>query len=323
MSVMMLRPMKSTEYAKGTTLGPHVEDFLASKFASGQFVESTVRNYRYILAGMVTMYPELEPDEIETEHLERVQLSVPPKSFGFATAALRSFWKWMRKRGRVTQNPAEALEPPKERTGIRDNIFTEPECAALEALPIRDGALMTLLLDSGIRLSEARALKWLHVDRLARRVTVVSGKGGDGRIIPVPERCVQRLDELAAMDALNPLDYLWYGLSTGTRTTDRDPKITRHKEIDSTRFYRWWYRCLDSAGVAYVKGEDGRGNPHTTRHTMATRWLRQGRSLSALSRMLGHKSIATTDTLYGHLQVDDLQAEVELLEQSMRSLELR
>ena len=72
-------------------------------------------------------------------------------------------------------------------------------------------------------------------------------------------------------------------------------------------FDRWWRRSLASAGVRYR-------NPHTTRHTFATRWLRRGGRLETLSRAMGHESIRTTFDLYGHLDTSDVAADMALME---------
>src|SRR5215213_7085764 len=80
--------------------------------------------------------------------------------------------------------------------------------------------------------------------------------------------------------------------------------ISRVKPIGEGTFHRWWERCLDAAGVRYR-------NPHVTRHTFATRWLRRGGRLETLSMVMGHASIRTTFDLYGHLDTRDVLADME------------
>lgn len=303
---IMREAMKGNQYARGTTLGPHVEDFLASKLAAQQFTPKTVENYRYALAQMSVLLAGHDPEAVTVEDLERVQASFPPRSAAFANAALSSFWKWMRRRGRVNANPADLLERPKQRkehSGIL--LFSDAEIKRLEALPIRDGALMTLLFESGLRLSEAAALQLRDVDVTERELTVLRGKGGKGRLIDLSQRCIQRVSDLALVDGLNPDDHLWYGYVPGTRGEHRP--VTRHKTIDSTRFYRWWRGCLAAADVPYRR-------PHTTRHTFAARWLRDGGRIEVLSEQMGHASLAITSDIYGHLSRRTIKAEVARLE---------
>jgi integrase len=55
-------------------------------------------------------------------------------------------------------------------------------------------------------------------------------------------------------------------------------------------------------------------NPHTTRHTFATRWLQRGGRMETLSRAMGHASVATTVDLYGHLDLEDVARDLALVE---------
>jgi integrase len=71
-------------------------------------------------------------------------------------------------------------------------------------------------------------------------------------------------------------------------------------------FHRWWCRCIEAAGVRYR-------NPHVTRHTFATNWLRRGGRLETLSLVMGHASIRTTFDLYGHLDTRDAEADLAIV----------
>jgi len=52
-------------------------------------------------------------------------------------------------------------------------------------------------------------------------------------------------------------------------------------------------------------------DPHWYRHTYATRLLRAGAPVEVVSKLLGHASIATTLTVYGHLSIEDARAVLE------------
>jgi integrase len=84
-------------------------------------------------------------------------------------------------------------------------------------------------------------------------------------------------------------------------------KVSRARPLGAGSFDRWWRRSLAAAGVRYR-------NPHTTRHTFATRWLRRGGRLETLARAMGHESIRTTFDLYGHLDTSDVAADMALME---------
>jgi len=131
-------------------------------------------------------------------------------------------------------------------------------------------------------------------------VNILGGKGNKDRTLPATAAVAQRVAELALLDGLERNDHLWYGV---TRTPHLE-RIERGKPVGEGTFHRWWVRCLDHACVRYR-------NPHMTRHTFATRYLRGGGTLERLSMAMGHTSIKTTWDLYAHLDTNDLADEFE------------
>ena len=51
-------------------------------------------------------------------------------------------------------------------------------------------------------------------------------------------------------------------------------------------------------------------SPHLLRHTRATELIRVGVPIEIVSRLLTHRSVATTSETYLHLTVDDVRAEL-------------
>jgi integrase len=109
-------------------------------------------------------------------------------------------------------------------------------------------------------------------------------------------RLQQAVTELLFTEHLEPEDYLWYTRPGGGR-------LQRSTPIGKGSFAVWWARCLDEAGGRYR-------NPHTARHTFATRWLRRGCRLETLSLVMGHANITTTHSLYAHLDTSDILIDV-------------
>ena len=139
--------------------------------------------------------------------------------------------------------------------------------AALTGLDdLRDRALMTVLVGAGLRKGEARNLCAGRCLLEARQLVVVGGKGGRDRVIPMGERLASVLADLFLTDGVEPDQFVWYGRGGNQHGHTR---ISRSRAIGEGTFHRWWERSLEGAGVRYR-------NPHTTRHTFATRWLRRG-----------------------------------------------
>jgi integrase/recombinase XerC len=200
--------------------------------------------------------------------------------------------------GLIERNPVDRLPDIKQEPQKFIDVFSDEEILLLTDLSVRDGALMQLLFDAGLRKSEARNFRLAHLR--VDQIVVLKGKGNKDRVLPATPDVLQKVNELVLVDGLNGKDYLWYSRPGGGSRVDRS------KPIGDVSFHRWWKRCLDETGVPYR-------NPHVTRHTFATRYLRRGGSLSRLKRLMGHASIKTTDDLYAHLDTQDLAAEFSLL----------
>lgn len=236
-------------------------------------------------------------------------------------AALQSLFSWARRREHIPENPVDLLDPiTRPRQKVVD-IFTDGEVEILCGLPSPDGPLLTLLLFTGIRKSEARRLQRSAivldpVDDEGRirsgHLVVYKGKGNKDRVVPFSGRAAAAVSELDLLERLNPTDYLWPTKPGGGNV------ISRERPVSDTTFQRWWAGdpkpmanpqkgVLQRAGIPYRK-------LHTTRHTYATRLIRRGARIENVQKLMGHSSIQTTIDEYGHLTVEDARADLALLE---------
>ena len=260
----------------------------------------TLRDYEWATARLLRAYPSKELAEITPSDIAHVLRSFPPAGRRTKKAAYDSFFRWARRTRRLVENPMEEL-PQIARTPQKViDVFTDTEIQALTSLPENDGDLFLILFDTGIRRGEARALQVRDCHLGDRWLTVRDGKGGKDRLVPITDRLVQRLADWFLLDALKPTDHLW-------PTRPGGYYLQRRRPMGETSFITWYSRCVEQAGVRYR-------NPHTTRHTFATRWLRSGGRLETLSRAMGHASIRTTADLYAHLDVTDVARDLRLVE---------
>jgi integrase len=178
---------------------------------------------------------------------------------------------------------------------------------------------MAILLDAGLRRSEACNLQLRRCDLERAQLVVIEGKGAKDRVVPMSPRLISLVADLAVTEGLGDETYLWYTVKANKVSS----RGLRQRHVGVGSFHRWWARCLAEAGVEYrprTKTDDGRGNPHAARHTFALRWLRGqvGRSgapgkpgrMETLQKVLGHESIQTTIDLYGHLDLSDVAADL-------------
>jgi site-specific recombinase XerD len=274
-------PLLDKSYA-ATRLGRSVVDFLAWMELGGA-AERTLDQYERDLSRACLMYPNTGLEDFGDDDMLHVARQFKPGERRVRVAAYRSFFKWAVRRRSIHSNPCDALPELKRSKQKVYDLFTEAERAILCGLPSPDGPLLT--------------------DPAPGAVAFLDGKGGKDRLVPATLRAANAINDLVILEGLNPKDHLWYSV----RANDTHRQIQRRTPIGDGTFARWWARCLDDAGVRYR-------NPHLTRHTFATTWLRNGGRLETLSVMLGHASIRTTFDLYGHLDMTDVEIDMRLIE---------
>ncbi len=207
-------------------------------------------------------------------------------------ATLRSFYKFLIKRGIVTASPLVSIRTPKQEKRLPKCLDLEQVQKLLEApgdsdlLSARDKAMLEILYSSGIRVSELVDLETTDLD-LQEGVLRVRGKGRKDRLTPIGSqaiKAVQRYFELRLMDPR----------SQSPDTMNR-VFLNKHGEPLSTRSVR---RKLDKYLVS--AGLDPGISPHTLRHSFATHLLNNGADLRSVQELLGHQSLSTTQ-IYTHL----------------------
>lgn len=206
-------------------------------------------------------------------------------------ATLRSFYKFLVRRGYLQSNPVAPIRTPKQDKRLPkcleidqiEKLLANPDTTTL--LGARDRAMLEVLYSTGMRVSELIALDVGDVD-LTTNVVRVAGKGKKRRVIPLGPGAVQTI--------LHFLDLRRNDARSGA--FDQDALfINKHGQRLSTRSVR---RKLDK--YLLDAGLDLTVSPHTLRHSFATHMLRRGADLRSVQEMLGHQSLSTTQ-IYTHL----------------------
>lgn len=147
---------------------------------------------------------------------------------------------------------------------------------------MRDRAIVLLLLDTGLRVSELAGLR--GCDLRPDGSVKVTGKGVLERIVPVG---------IAARQAL--LRYL----RAGQRLEPEEPILRAERggqPLDAKGIQSIFKRLKTRAGIP------GRCSPHLLRHTFARAYLVNGGDAFSLQRMLGH---ATLDMVKRYVALAD------------------
>lgn len=200
------------------------------------------------------------------------------------TRTLKSFFAWADREGYVESNPILKIPVPKAETKILSTFSSDQiegllaACRNCNISGQRNLAMMLVMLDTGLRVSELVGIDLDDVDLNEGQVMIRKGKGGRGRVVPVGS-LVQRS--------------LWKYIN-GHRPRPLTQNITRlflsAEGLPLTRsgVQQMVRRCGKRAGVSGVCC-----SPHTFRHTFARSYLLRGGDVFSLQKILGHSSLAS------------------------------
>lgn len=281
----------------------------------------TIDGYRRGTNVALNLFPDTAFDEFTDGELSHIAKTFPPAGRRTRMAAYSNWFAWGYRTRRLDENPMLRMPKTRRRSNKYIETFTEAEVERFYTLPMIDATLMVILIEGGLRKAEARNLRVSDfrpeslADAPHGRLIVFAGKGDKDRVVPASRRLKEAIEELKLFENLTQSDYFWYTRNAGNGYSH----VRRDDPIGETSFVYWWNRVTKAAGVEYIKRNArknirGRGNPHVTRHTFATRWLRRGGRLETLSLVMGHASIRTTFDLYGHLDTRDVARDLALIE---------
>jgi integrase/recombinase XerC len=213
-------------------------------------------------------------------------------------ATLRSFYKFLVKRGQLSSNPAAAVRTPKQEKRLPRFMEYEEVKKLLDTPPVdtwlgaRDKAILETLYSTGMRVSELVALNMDDIDFLGE-VVHIRGKGKKERIAPISSSALQVIQH-----------YIEFRNKRAQSNSNFDSKVlfvNKHGRRLSTRSVR---RKMDK--YLKIAGLDPAISPHTLRHSFATHMLNNGADLRSVQELLGHQSLSTTQ-IYTHLTTRKLK----------------
>lgn len=282
-----------------------IQDFLIHLKAAGRS-SSTISCYRHDLELLKRTIGNMELSRVTDRHLESAIIQLNDFSVSGAVrsattlnrikSAYRSFFKWAFKSGCVPCNAAARLylARVKSRTTI-PIIMNEIVCLldtirkSDDPLGWRDEALFAVYAFTGIRRSEALALRIKDYDRVSLTLFLQRTKGGSNRMQPVPSQLADILDKYISRIERNfkSGDYspMFFG-----RHSNR-PLSARQAQV---RFEKWKRLSGIRKGLTI----------HSFRAGLATLLYEAVRDILLVSRAMGHVDLRTTrryieDKMYG------------------------
>ena len=214
-------------------------------------------------------------------------------------SSLRSFYKFLLRRGLVTKDPVHNIQGPKVEKKLpsyvreteMDRLF-DGDFFSEDYTGFRDRMILLTFYSTGIRLSELVGLNDRDVD-LDQMQLKVTGKRNKQRIIPYGDEYGDSLRQyLAERDAF----------AKQSETTDTSLFLD---EKSKQRITSAKVRKIVKKYLSMVTTQQ-RNSPHVLRHTFATAMLNHQADLQSVKELLGHESLSTTE-IYTHTTFEQLK----------------
>jgi integrase/recombinase XerD len=245
---------------------------------------------RDLAAAEALIGPLAGADRAGVERLAQHWASLAPSSLARRCSALRQCFGFLVDEQWRADDPSPALPRPRSRRPLPrilshaevESLFAtaEAEAAADRAEAVRLLTLLELLYGSGLRATELVSLPLAAVPRDAPFL-MITGKGGQQRMVPVSTRARQALSRWLAV--------------RGDKGRLLFPSTGQSGHLTRVRLFQLLRALAGRAGI-----DPEKVSPHVLRHAFATHLLEGGADLRVLQTLLGHADIATTQ-IYTHV----------------------
>ncbi len=257
---------------------------------------------RFLAAERIRAWPAVTP-RVARRYLATLDRSYARSSIARRFSALRTFFKYLYREGRVGSNPLVLVRTPRPSHRL-PKFLTPDEVAAILGAPdvgsplgLRDRALLEVLYATGLRVGELVSLRLADLTLRPGSGQVwgdelkVMGKGHKERIVLLTraaQDALARYLEEGRPHLAGPRDPGRVLLNArGGPLTDRGVRLVVDRHVRKAAF-------------------DRRIGPHVLRHTFATHLLDGGADLRSVQELLGHATLATTQ-IYTHVSRDWLK----------------
>lgn len=267
---------------------------------------SALNTKEQTIAWLAFDYPTLEPSDV-TVDLLRAFLAEHWRDAAANTkaghvSALHCFFAWAHDNDHLPVDPARKLRSPRRADTERRAHPREIIRRLVVAQDThRDRVAILMLYWCALRRNELRQIQFRHID-LRRRILTVFGKGGRVMEQSIPEPLALELERHILDRGAGPDEFLLYPQKLGRR--GRYPSYEREilwedrlSPLTTSGIDKWFQRARDRAGL-------GGKEPvlmHEIRHTAGTHMHETGGDLVATQHYLRHRSAATTERTYIHI----------------------
>lgn len=218
--------------------------------------------------------------------------SIQNRSINRKLATLRTFYKYLLRTGKITENPMTSIRMVKTTKKIPHFVresemenLVENRIIATNFSEARDELILFLLYGTGIRLAELISLHNSQVNLAAKTIRVI-GKRNKERMIPIPAFLVELIQTYRQFCTFDNAHLL---------LTDKGEPL-----------YPMFVQRLVKKNLGEFSQLE-KLSPHVLRHTYATHLLNRGADLNAIKELLGHANLAATQ-VYTHNSMEKMKA---------------
>lgn len=288
--------MKSNTYASA------LRDYLNSMLSLGKS-PNTVRLYTTVLQRFGTWLREAGDEiDITPAIIARYRSDLREGRLGANSirqhlTILHAFFAKIEAFSRIAggdeRNPVLREEIPEEVPVDYDDVLTADEIRILlntkpkstaAGIPLRNYCIIVLLLQTGLRNSELRALTVNDLDFDNHIVNVLHGKGDKSRAAPFPALARETVREY---------------LASGTRPEGLPDSAPLFGSMSGGEWVEYNLNALNALVKRYTRKVIGREvHCHLLRHAAASSWDDAGIPIRDVQKALGHSNVRTTERIY-------------------------
>ena len=284
------------------------DSFLKYLAAERNYSSATIRSYAKDLSMFQEFLEEQNPNAswtaVEAEDVREWVIylmdeqKMAASSVNRRLSAMRSFYKYLRRVGRVSINPMEKVVAPKKKRPLPYYVRESEMDKLLELTAedrsfkgIRDRLVLMMFYETGIRRAELLGMTDASVDLVTKQIKV-TGKRNKQRIIPFGEELESEIKayQIAREETLGQRTFpALFVTEKGTAMNEKQvSKIVKE----------------NLSKVTTIK----KRSPHVLRHSFATAMLNNKADLTSIQKLLGHESVSTTE-IYTHVSFEELKSE--------------
>ena len=263
--------------------------------------EQTIKAYMTDLRSFSRWFQQATGEPLEVESITPMEIieyrnamldwGKKPSTINRSLISISSFCQWAEQNDLILNNPAEGIRNVAEEPLAPRALERKEQLGLLRAVRksgnLRDLAIITMLLHTGMRVSELCNLRVsdISLSRNSNMITIREGKGTKRRNVPLNSTVIGILR-----------DYLRSLESNGQTILVAGPNPEKERFL----FYGQKRMPLTDRGVRYVikkyaySAKIEHLSPHVFRHTCAKNLIDAGQSIDRVSKILGHSNINTT-----------------------------